>query len=351
MEYIRLSEIDLKERINDRVFVSFLARDVSVRLQKDKVTKFVSFNMVDKDVVIEAKVFGASDSQIEMIQEGKVYNGAVDVKPYDRAPSGFSCIIYNMDYSELPSEQFVDWAENLDVCQKVIENILPEIIDTYYGQIAYPILVENWHKFSRWTAASNQHHTRLGELLVHTSEVITICRDIADYFNEVYGDYFINKPLLLASAMIHDLEKINELDVNINSGKTEYSTHSVLATHIMDILSDVDIQAYKLNLGIQVTIINEVGEEEETKTEQQLFEEKEAVDLLKHCLAAHHGKLEYGSPIVACTPEALLLHIADGLSADMYRYNKQMKELEPGKMSSIWTSAGYRSTYRDSTKE
>ena len=159
-----------------------------VTCMKDKITKFVSFNMVDKDVVIEAKVFGASDSQIELIQEGKVYNSAVDVKPYDRSPSGYSCIIYNMDFSELPSEQFIDWAENLDACQKVIEDTLPEILNTYYGQIAYPILANNWEKFARWTAASNQHHTRLGELLVHTSEVMTICSDLADYFNEVYGD-------------------------------------------------------------------------------------------------------------------------------------------------------------------
>lgn len=350
MEYIRLGEADLKSNINNRVFIQFLARDVSIRLQKDKVTKFISLNMVDKDTAIEAKIFGASDKAIEMVKEGKVYNAAVDIKPYDKSPSGYSCIIYNMDYSTEPPESFVDWAENLDKCQKIIENILPDIINTYYGQIAYPILAENWGKFARWTAASNQHHTRLGELLVHTSEVVSISSDLADYFNEIYGDEFVNKPLLLSSAMIHDLGKIDELDVNVLSGKTEYSTHSVLCTHIMDILSAVDIQAYKLGIGKQQIIENEVGEDEGAKTVEQLAEEKEAVDLLKHCLAAHHGKLEYGSPIVPCTPEAYILNMADLLSADMYRYNRSLKELEPGKMNSVWTSAGYRNTYKDSTK-
>lgn len=350
MEYIRIGDADLRSNINNRVFITFMARDVSVRLQKDKVTKFIAFNMVDKDTSVEAKIFGADEQTIEMVQEGKVYNAAVDIKPYDRAPQGYSCIIYNIDYSQEQPESFVDRAENLDACQKVIENMLPDIINTYYGQIAYAILVENWGKFAQWTAASNQHHTRLGELLVHTSEVISLCSDLADYFNEIYGDTFVNKPLLLSAAMIHDLEKIKELDVNVFSGKTEYSTHSVLCTHVMDILSDVDVQAYKMGLGRQIMTENEVGEDEETKTAEQLAEEKEAVDLLKHCLAAHHGKLEFGSPIVASTPEAYLLNIADGLSADMYRWNRSMKDLEPGKMSSVWTSAGYRSTYRDSTK-
>lgn len=350
MEYTRLADTDLKSNINNRVFVQFLARDVSVRFQRDNVTRFITLNMVDKDTVVEAKKFGANDSIIDMIQEGKVYNAAIDIKPYDKSSTGFSCIIYNIDYSQEPPESFVDWADNLDVCQKIIENILPDIVNTYYGQIAYPILAENWSKFARWTAASNQHHTRLGELLVHTSEVVSISSDLADYFNELYGDGFVNKPLLLSAAMIHDLEKISELDVNTSSGKTEYSVHSVLCSHIMDILTDVDIQAYKLGLGRQVTVENEIGEDEETKTEQQLAEEKEAIDLLKHCLAAHHGKLEYGSPIVASIPEAYLLNMADCLSADMYRYNRSMKELEPGKMSSVWTSAGYKSTYKDSTK-
>lgn len=350
MEYTRLDKVDLKTLINSRVYLIFMARDVSVRLQKDKVTRFISFNMVDKDIVVEAKLFGATDSQIEMIAEGGVYQAAVDVKPYDKSPSGYSCIIYNIDYNNEPSESFVDWADNLDVCQKVIEGFLSEIFETYYGKIAYPIIVDNWYNFARWTAASNQHHTRLGELLVHTSEVTQICSDLADYFNGIYGDSFINKPLLLAAAILHDLEKVRELNVNTSSGKTEYTRHATLCTHIMDILSDVDIQAYKLGYGQQQIIVNDVGEEEGTKTDEQIAEEREAVELLKHCLAAHHGKLEYGSPITASVPEAHLLNIADNLSADMYRYNKAFKDLEPGQFTSVWTNGSYKSTYKDGTK-
>lgn len=350
MEYVRLSKVDFKNNLNNRIFITFMARNVSVRVQKDKVTKFISLEMADKDIVEEAKIFGASDSAIEMMQEGKVYVAAVDVKPYDKAPHGYSCIIYNVDYSSESPDSFVDWAENMDECQKAIQVLLPDIIQTYYGQIAYPILVDKWDRFVRWTAASNQHHTRLGELLVHTSEVMTISNDLADYFNNIYGDDFINKPLLISAAMLHDLDKTQELNVNTTSGKTEYSTHSVLSTHTMDIITDVELQAYKLGLGQQKTVENEVGEDEDTKSPEQLAEEREAIDLLKHCLAAHHGKLEYGSPIVPSVPEACLLNIADNLSADMYRYNKAFKDLEPGTMQSTWTSQGYRSIYKEINK-
>lgn len=350
MEYLRVGTVDFKSNIGNRMYLVFMARDVSVRLQKDKVTRFVSFNMVDKEVSIEAKLFGANDSQIEMITEGGVYQAAVDVKTYDKSPSGYSCIIYNIDYNAEPADSFVDWADNLDECQKIIERSLPDIIESLYGKIAYPILAENWANFARWTAASSQHHTRLGELLVHTSEVVQLCSDLADYFNSIYGYNFINKPLLLSAAMIHDLEKIRELNVNINSGKTEYSNHAALCSHIMDILSDVDIQAYKLKLGVQVTIINDIGEEEDTKTQEQLDEEKEAVELLKHCLAAHHGKMEYGSPVTPHIPEANLLNIADNLSADMYRFNRSFKDIEPGQSTTYWSGGSMVVTYKDSTK-
>lgn len=350
MEYVRLGEADLKTNINNRVYLTFMAKDVTVDVQKDKITRFIKLIMVDKDTEVQARLFGASQKVIDTVQEGKVYKAAVDIRPYDKAPEGYSCIIYNIDFSDETPDNYVNWAENLDECQKVIENLLPEFINTPYGQIAYPLLVENWDRFVRWTAAKGQHHTRLGELMVHTSEVMNICSDLADYFNGLYGAEFINKPLLLASAMLHDLAKVKELDVNTYSGKTSYSKHSVLCTHIMDVITDVEVQAYKLGLGQQKIIENEVGEDEETKTQEQLNDEQEAIDLLKHCLAAHHGKLEFGSPITASIPEAHLLNVADNLSADMYKYNKSMRQLEPGDFVSVWAGSGYNNTYKDSTK-
>ena len=350
MEYKRIGTINFKDSINTRVFVQFLAQDVSVGTQKDRISRFISLRMVDKDISVEAKMFGVDNNTIELVKDGKVYNAAVDVKPYDKSQFGYSCIIYNIDTSDDSPESFLDWADNLGECQKIIENILPIIINTYYGQLAYRILVENWDKFVRWTAARSQHHTRLGELLVHTAEVVSIAEDLADRFNGIYGDGFINKPLLLSAAIIHDIGKVLELEVSMESGRTAYSKHSVLCTHIMDAISAVDIQAYKLGLGVQRLKVNEIGEDEEVKTPEQLHEEREAVELLKHCLAAHHGKLEYGSPIVPNTPEAYLLNVADELSSTVYKFNSDMRSIEPGEFSCIWTPSGYKATYKDSSK-
>ena len=175
MEYIRLGKQDFKNNIGNRVYVTFLAKDVSVRLQKDKVTKFVVFNMADKDTIIEARVFGASEQMIELIQEGKVYNGAIDVKPYEKSSTGFSCIVYNMDFSDIPPEYFADWADNLDHSRDIINKVINSCYDTYYGKLTYTIISKYWDKFSKWAAASSMHQNQLGGLLSHTADVVEIC--------------------------------------------------------------------------------------------------------------------------------------------------------------------------------
>lgn len=350
MEYTRLSKADLKGQIGSRVFLSFLTRDVSVRLQKDKVTKFIVFNMVDRDTTVEARLFGATDDLIKMVEEGKVYNAAVDVKPYEKSPDGYSCIIYNIDYSQLPPEQFVDWAENLDLCKASIESVLSTHMETCYFQLTYPIVVKYWEKFSTWTAARGQHHTQLGGLLKHTTEVVEISGLLADYFNNLYGENFIDKALVQCAAILHDVGKTLEYEVNTSSGKTEYSGHSLLATHVMDILSIVDLQAYELGFGSDRVLDENGNETGDIKSDEAKQEEKESLELLKHCLAAHHGKLEFGSPITASVPEAVILNMADVISAEMYKFDRAFKSLEPGEWTSAWSGRELVKFYKDSGK-
>mgnify|MGYP000844164163 FL=1 len=349
MEYTRLSEIDLKANINERIYASFLVLNVEVKPQKGN-KRFLMFNMVDKDTVLESKIFDVTDEIISKVISGRTYYGAIDIKPWEKAPNGISGIVYNMDFADIKPEYFVDWADNLDESQKIIEGALAEIGDNTYRKIVYPILIERWGKFSSWSAASGQHHTRLGDLLTHTAEVVTIVSELADIFNNIYGSEFINKPLLLSAALLHDVGKTEELDVDTITGETKYSKNSVLKTHIMDVLSMVDIQAYRCNIGIQTYEINEINEEEPVKSEEEIADELECLNLLKHCLAAHHGKLEWGSPITPSVPEAHLLHIADNLDAEMFKYYRTFRQIESGEVDVAWQPSGIRKTYKDSTK-
>lgn len=351
MEYYHLKDIDLKANIGQRVFGIFLATDVEVRLQKDKVTKFISFNMVDKDIKEEAKRFSATENEIALLKSGGVYRAAIDIKPYDKAKNGYSCILYNFEpYTEESSSNFIQWADGMTEAQESIQTALDYINESIYKTLVYNLLVDKWNNFCTWTAASSMHHNCLGGLLVHTGEVIDQCIMLADYWDSKYGEGFINKGLLLSAALLHDLAKVLELNVDALSGTTEYSVAASLETHITMCVSLIDIEAYKEQLGYQIYTINDIGEQEETKSIETIKYEKEAIALLKHCVLSHHGKLEYGSPIKMNCPEAYILNKADELSAEMYRYNKEFNTMESGTSVSSWVSGNMVTTYKDSTK-
>lgn len=349
MEYKLLSDIDFENNINNRVFITFLAKDVGVAPQKNG-QQFISINMKYKDVEINTKLFGAQQSDIEAIKSGHVYNAAIDIKPYAKSPTGWACSIYNYEENlQLNATQFVEWAEGMTEAQKTINNTLAVVGESEYKDIVYPILIDYWNEFYVWTAASGQHHSILGGLLVHTAEVIDQCDLMAEYWNTKYGPEFINKPLLLSAALLHDICKVDELDVDKTSGSTQYSTHSALSTHIMDILSKVDIQAYKIGFARQYEA-NELNEDLDLKSDEDIETEKEQLELLKHCLAAHHGKLEYGSPIVAHVPEAYIINLMDEMSAEMFKYNNKLKSMSAGTSTHIWSNNGIVVTYKDSSK-
>ena len=350
MEYKLLSEIKFADYINHRVFARFLAKDVNVAPQKNG-QMYISITMKCKEIELNAKLFGASQQYIDMIKPGGVYNASLDVKPYAKSDTGWACTIYNIEPCTTSSPaEFVEWAEGMQEAQDTINKALAIISESEYGEIVYPILIEHWEKFTYWTAASGMHHNILGGLFVHTAEVIDQCNIFADYWNNKYTPDFINKPLLLSAALLHDLSKTVELNVDLASGNTEYSVHSALSTHIMDILTWVTIQAYKISFGKQYNEY-QLAEGKEPKTQEQINDEIESLELLKHCLAAHHGKLEYGSPIVASIPEAVILNMVDNMSAEMYKFNKNFKKMEAGTSTHVWQGGSCVVTYKESMKD
>lgn len=338
MEYTHVSQINFSENINHRVYGIFLAQDVDVRTQSDGETKFITLNMIDHEFKMDAKKFGATEQEIQLMKTGKVYYAAIDVKLYKNKPS---CVIYNFDeYTHEPASNFISWAEGMQEAYQLINETLGYISGTIYKNIVTALIMDNWQKFSVWAAASGMHHNLPGGLLVHTAEVIKQARSIADTWNNHYGEKFINLPLLVSACLIHDIAKIHELAVDISIGTVEYSKDSALETHITMCVSMLEIEAYKQKFGYQT----------DDKSEETMLKEKEALKLLKHCILAHHGKKEYGSPIDMNCPEAYILHTADSLSAEMYRYNRNFKTMEPGSMNAVWLGGNICVTYKGTEK-
>lgn len=139
--------------------------------------------------------------------------------------------------------------------------------------------------FQFHSAAKSVHHGFVGGLLEHTLSVVKMCDYFAGYYTE------LNRDLLLTAAMFHDIGKTKELSV---FPENDYTDDGQLLGHII--------------IGTEM-----VGERIRTI---EGFPAKLASEL-KHCILAHHGELEYGSPKKPALLEALALNFADNADAKM----------------------------------
>lgn len=165
---------------------------------------------------------------------------------------------------------------------------IASIKNPYFKKLAESYFVEDKafaKAFQFHSAAKSVHHGFVGGLLEHTLSVVRMC----DYFA---GNYpMINRDLLITAAIFHDIGKTKELSV---FPENDYTDDGQLLGHII--------------IGTEM-----ITDRIRTIPE---FPQKSAAEL-KHCILAHHGELEYGSPKKPALLEAMALNFADNADAKM----------------------------------
>ena len=153
-------------------------------------------------------------------------------------------------------------------------------------------------RFKFHSAAKTVHHGFVGGLLEHTLGVTKLC----EAFCRQYP--MLNRDLLLSAAMFHDIGKLEELSV---FPENDYTDDGQLLGHIV--------------MGTEW-----VGEKIREIPE---FPKKLASEL-KHCILAHHGELEYGSPKKPALMEAVALSFADNVDAKMETLKEAFASIPEG---------------------
>lgn len=182
----------------------------------------------------------------------------------------------------------------LPVSDKDIDEMYQEMMG-YIASVKNPYLSKLLHMFfddqafakafKFHSAAKSVHHGFVGGLLEHTVSVTRNC----NYFAQNYP--FLNRDLLLTAAMFHDIGKLKELST---FPANDYTDAGQLLGHIMIGAEWIGEKIREID-GFPEVLANE----------------------LKHCILAHHGELEYGSPKKPALVEALALSFADNLDAKM----------------------------------
>ncbi len=167
-------------------------------------------------------------------------------------------------------------------------NSLRQLLIAFFGDREFAA------RFRSHSAAKRVHHGFMGGLLEHTLSVTRLC----DFYSNQYP--LLNRDLLITAALLHDIGKVDELST---FPENDYTDEGQLIGHIV--------------MGTMMI--------EEKIRGMKDFPKKLASEL-KHCILAHHGELEFGSPKKPALIEALALHFADNTDAKMETFVEALAE-------------------------
>lgn len=174
-----------------------------------------------------------------------------------------------------------------------LKSIINSLGNPYLKKLMQSIFIEDKDfakAFCNSSAAKSVHHGFIGGLLEHTLSVTKLC----DYYCSAYP--VLKRDLLLSAAMCHDIGKVRELSA---FPLNDYTDEGQLLGHIVMGVEMVGERIHQIEGFPQI-----VGNE------------------LKHCILAHHGKLEYGSPKTPALIEALALNYADDTDAKLETFTE-----------------------------
>ena len=287
MKYIK----DYKD--GDRVFDIYLCKHKLSAMTKNG-KPYESLILQDKTGTVDAKIWDPGSQGIDDFDSLDYINVVGDLTSFQGA------LQVNVKRIRKCQEDEFDPADYLPVSKYPIEGMYQELLgyinkveNKYLKELLNSFFVEDTefiNAFKKSSAAKTVHHGFVGGLLEHTLGVTKNC----DYFAKMYP--VLNRDLLLTAAIFHDIGKLKELST---FPENDYTDAGQLLGHIM-IGAEWVGDAIKSIDGFPVVLANE----------------------LKHCILAHHGELEFGSPKKPALVEALALSFADNIDAKMETFRE-----------------------------
>lgn len=298
MKYLK----DYKE--GDRVLDVYLCKHKQSAVTKNG-KSYDNLILQDKTGVMDAKIWDPNSAgiaefdaldYIEVYGEITSFNGIlqVNVKRVRK--------VFEGEY--IPSDYLPMTKKDIEEMFKELKGYMSSLQNIYLKKLLHAFFVEDEEfvkKFKYSSAAKAVHHGFVGGLLEHTLSVTKMC----DYYTSVYP--ILNRDLLLAAAICHDIGKTKELSCfpeNDYTDEGQFLGHIVMGTEM------VGEKIRKID-GFPKVLENE----------------------LKHCIISHHGEFEFGSPKKPAIVEAIALNFADNTDAKIQSFT----ELMENRNESGWT--------------
>ena len=266
---------------------------------------YLSCSLADASIAVEAKVWDYA-GPIGPAEEGRVAKIQGQMQEFKGAPQ----VKVERIRMATPQDQY-DLSElvpvaplDRDAAYARILTVVDSLEDGDYKAVCREFLRRHGERFQAMPAAKSVHHSFVGGLLMHTSFML----ESAEFFSRLYAPV-IDRSLLLAGTLLHDIAKLEEFAVSELGMVTEYSTKGQLLGHLVMGAQEAAEIGKLLNIPEQKSI------------------------LLQHMLLSHHGQPEFGAAVVPMCAEAELLSYIDNIDARMEIYRENLEKTEPGAFS------------------
>lgn len=276
---------------------------------------YLTLTLQDDTKTIEGKLWDVKPEIEKELSIGKVYACEFEVIKYRQTLQLKIIKILPLIQSEIDMNEFIFKSP---ISKTSLMNGISSVINRIQNEKIAKIVVGLVHEYEDrlydYPAASKIHHSFMGGLATHITGMLKIADALCEIYPEISYDY------LVAGIILHDLGKIEELSGPI---VTEYTVSGKLLGHI----SILQAKLYEIGDALKL------GDSEE-------------LTVLRHMVLAHHGQLEFGSPIRPMTLEAELLYLIDNIDARINTITKALSEVNEGEFTPKLFALEGRSFYR-----
>ncbi len=194
------------------------------------------------------------------------------------------------------------------------------IADADLRELCIRNLEDNRDRLMYYPAAQKNHHAEMAGLLWHVKRML----QNGDKVCEVYD--FLDPDLLACGVILHDIQKLNEIESNELGISSGYSFEGILLGHLVQGVRELDAQMREMGV------------------------DREKAVMVEHMILSHHYEPEFGSPKRPMFPEAEVLHYLDVLDARLFDMQDALENTDPGQFSDrVWT-LNNRTIYKKSDK-
>lgn len=258
---------------------------------------YLSLWLEDSTGVLDAKYWNLNEEQAKLYKPGMIVEVVGDLMRYRNAWQLRVRSIEEVEGGD-PTEYVRSAPLTRQEMETQINALIEDMKNPTIKEVTQELLELKKQDYYTYPAAVRNHHNFPGGLAWHSLSMAKLAK-------EVLGQYpWLDYDLLIAGTILHDIAKTEEYSRAI---LPEYTPVGNLLGHISIGTALLDRVAVALDV-----------------------ENSEEVMLLKHMVLSHHGKHEFGSPVLPMIPEAEVLTLLDNLDSRLFMIHQMLETVEPG---------------------